>query len=321
MHAQVIREGTLKKKKKKREKIKKSVIRENIQLYAMMLPVFLLIIIFCYGPMFGLVIAFEDYAPGLPFFGEGVKWVGIQHFKNFIEGKYFFRLIKNTLVLSGLNLLFGFTAPILFALLIDQVKHMRYKKIAQTASYMPHFISNVVVAGMVISFIDRNGVISNMLSGLFGLPNRNWREVASAFPIIYTVTNVWKGFGFGSILYISTISSIDQNQYESARMDGANRLQQCIYITLPGIKNMIAINLIMAIGGILGANSDLILLLYTPATYEVADVIGTYTYRMGIVSGQYSYTTAAGVFMSVIGFTLTYIANRTSDKLTGYGLW
>ena len=132
---------------------------------------------------------------------------------------------------------------------------------------------------------------------------------------------MWKGFGFGSILYISAITSIDQSQYESARIDGANRGQQCWYITLPGIKNIIAINLIMAIGGILGTNSDLILLLYTPATYDVADVIGTYTYRLGIQGGQYSYTAAAGLFMSAIGFTLTYIANKVSNRMTGYGLW
>ena len=309
------------KPKKKKGKMSQAVVRENIQLYLLMLPVFLLIIVFCYGPMFGLVISFQDYMPGSPFWGEGVEWVGLTHFKRFVEGKYFGRLITNTLVLSGMNLLFGFTAPILFALLIDQIKRLRFKKIAQTASYMPYFISTVVVAGMVISFIDQGGLISNFLSAVFGLPNQNWRDQAPAFPAIYTITNVWKGFGFGSILYISSITSIDQSQYESARIDGANRGQQCWYITLPGIKNIIAINLILAIGGILGTNSDLILLLYSPATYDVADVIGTYTYRLGIEGGQYSYTAAAGLFMSVIGFALTYIANKVSDKLTGFGLW
>ena len=298
-----------------------AVVRENIQLYLLMLPVFLLILVFAYGPMFGLVIAFQDYMPGSPFWGEGVEWVGLYHFKRFIEGKYFARLIRNTLVLSGLNLLFGFTAPILFALLIDQIKRTKFKKFAQTVSYMPYFISTVVVAGMVISFIDEGGMITNFLSAAFGLPNKNWRIESAAFPAVYTITNVWKGFGFGSILYISSITSIDQSQYESAKIDGANRWQQCRYITLPGIKNIIAINLIMAVGGILGTNSDLILLLYSPATYDVADVIGTYTYRTGIISGEYSYTAAAGLFMSAIGFSLTFIANKISNKMTGYGLW
>lgn len=314
-------EGGKKLKNRRKEKRSKSVIRENIQLYALMFPVFLLIIIFSYGPMFGLVIAFQDYVPGAPFLEKGVEWVGLHHFQRFVTGKYFGRLIRNTLILSGLNLVFGFTAPIVFALLIDQIKHLKFKKFAQTASYMPYFISTVIVAGMVISFIDEGGMISQFLTKVFNLPAKNWRNEAAAFPAIYTITNVWKGFGFGSILYISSISSIDQSQYESAKIDGANRWQQCRYITLPGIKNIIAINLILAIGGILATNSDLILLLYSPATYDVADVIGTYTYRLGIVSGEYSYTAAAGLFMSVIGFSLTFAANKVSDKLTGFGLW
>ena len=307
--------------KKKKIVVTEAVIKENIKLYAFMIPVFILIAIFSYGPMFGLIIAFQDYMPGSSFWGKDVIWVGLRHFERFIQGKYFERLIRNTLHLSILNLIFGFTAPILFALLLDQIKRTRFKKTIQTASYMPYFISTVVVAGMVLSFIDEGGIISRFLSAVFGLEDRNWREVGSAFPTIYTITNVWKGFGFGSILYISTISSIDQSQYESARIDGANRLQQCLYITLPGLTNIIAINLIMAIGRILATNSDLILLLYTPAVYDVADVIGTYTYRLGIEGGQYSYTTAAGLFMSVIGFVLTFIANKISNKMTGYGLW
>ena len=298
-------------------------LRESGELYLIMLPVLVMIFIFFYMPMFGVVIAFQDYVPGDPFFAfdGSTKWVGLQHFKTFFSSIYFPRLLKNTLTLSLMNLAFGFWVPIAFALLLNEVTHLRYKKLVQTASYMPYFISTVVVAGMVISFIDQGGLISNFLSAVFGLPNQNWRDQAPAFPAIYTITNVWKGFGFGSILYISSITSIDQSQYESARIDGANRGQQCWYITLPGIKNIIAINLILAIGGILGTNSDLILLLYSPATYDVADVIGTYTYRLGIEGGQYSYTAAAGLFMSVIGFALTYIANKVSDKLTGFGLW
>ena len=246
--------------------------------------------------------------------------MGLEHFIDFIQGEYFGRLIRNTLVLSGLNLLFGFTAPILFALLMDQIGALRFKKLVQTASYMPYFISTVVVAGMVISFIDNQGLVTNFLT-LFGFERQNYRINPDAFPATYTITNVWKGFGFGSILYFSTISSIDQGLYESAKLDGANRFQQVLHITLPGIKHVIAINLIMAIGGILNTNSELILLLYTEATYNVADVIGTYTYRLGIVGGQYSYTTAAGLFMSVIGFILTYTANKVSNRLTGMGLW
>jgi putative aldouronate transport system permease protein len=293
---------------------------ETLQLYCFLAPMIVLLFIFCYIPMYGLIIAFQNYVPGDPFFSAGVKWVGFRWFIQFVQGEYFWRLIRNTIRLSLLNLGFGFTLPILFALLLDQLKGLHWRKFVQTASYMPYFISTVVVAGMVISFIDTNGLITNVLAFL-GLERMNYRLSKTAFPIIYTVTNVWKGFGFGSILYFATITGIDPQLYESAKMDGANRRQQCWHITMPGIQRIIAINLIMAAGGILGSNSDLILLLYQPATYETADVIGTYTYRLGIVGGQYSYTAAAGLFMSFIAFVLTYSANKLSNKLTDFGLW
>ncbi len=303
-----------------KKKYGKGVISENLQIYAMMLPTLILIFIFCYIPMYGIVIAFQDYVPGASFFGAGVKWVGFQWFERFITSHYFLRLIKNTLVLSGLNLLFGFTAPILFALLLDQIRHSGCKKFVQTTSYMPYFISTVVVVGMVISFIDTNGIITNMLT-FFGAERQNYRVSSTAFPWIYTFTNVWKGFGFSSILYCSIISSIDPGLYEAAKLDGANRWKQVWHITLPGLRSVIAINLIMAVGSILSANSEMILLLYTPATYDVADVVGTYVYRLGILEAQYSYTTASGLFVSLIGFVFTYIANKISNKLTGFGLW
>jgi putative aldouronate transport system permease protein len=173
---------------------------------------------------------------------------------------------------------------------------------------------------MVISFIDVNGIVTNFLT-LFGGSTQNYRMSKAAFPWVYTITNVWKGFGFGSILYFATITSIDPGLYEAAKIDGANRFQQVLHITLPGIQRIIAINLIMAVGGMLATNTDLILLLYHPATYEVADVVGTYVYRIGLEGGQFAYSTAVGLFMSVIGFTLTFTANKVSNKLTDFGLW
>jgi putative aldouronate transport system permease protein len=300
--------------------LKREKFVENIQIYSLLVPVLILIFIFCYIPMYGIIIAFQDYNPGSPFIGPGVKWVGLKYFIRFVKSEYFFRILRNTLVLSGLNLVFGFTLPIFFALLLDQIRHLGFRKFVQTASYLPHFISTVVVAGMVLSFIDVTGIVSTVLSK-FGLNRMNYQLSKTAFPIIYTVTNVWKSFGFGSILYFATITTIDPGLYESAKIDGANRFQQVLYITLPGIQRIIAINLIMAIGNILSTNTDFILLLYQPATYEVADVIGTYVYRLGIVGGEFSYTTAVGLFMSVIGFALTYSANRISNKLTDFGLW
>lgn len=306
--------------KKQKQHYSKGVIRENLKIYAMMLPTLILILVFCYVPMYGLIIAFQDYVPGASFLGPDVKWVGLKWFQKFISGHYFGRLLKNTLILSGLNLLFGFTAPILFALLLDQIRHHRFKKVIQTASYLPYFISTVVVAGMMISFIDVDGIITRVLT-VFGLESQNYHVNPDAFPWVYTVTNVWKNFGFASILYCSIISSIDPGLYEAAKLDGANRAQQVWHVTLPGMKAVIAINLITTVGSILAANTELILLLYTPATYDVADVIGTYTYRLGILEGQYSYTTAAGLFTALIGFGFTFAANKISDKLTGYGLW
>jgi putative aldouronate transport system permease protein len=300
--------------------LKRDRFKETIQIYSLIFPVLVLLFIFCYIPLYGIVIAFQDYIPGNPFIGSGVKWVGFKYFVRFVQGEYFQRLIRNTLVLSGLNLVFGFTLPILFALLLDQIHVLNFRKFIQTSSYLPYFISTVIVAGMVISFIDTNGLITVLLTK-FGMPMMNYRLSKAAFPAVYTITNVWKNFGFGSILYLSTITSIDPQLYESAKIDGANRIQQVIHITLPGIQRIIAINLIMAIGGILATNTDLILLLYHTATYEVADVIGTYVYRLGIVGGEFSYTAAVGLFMSVIGFALTFTANKISNKLTDYGLW
>ena len=310
----------MRKKDKGRKKYGRNVIKDNLKLYALMFPALFLIFLFSYTTLYGVVIAFQEYAPGLPMFGSGVKWVGLKWIRRFVTTHYFSRLLKNTLILSFYNLVFGFTAPILFALLLDQLRALRYKKLVQTASYLPYFVSMVVVAGMVISFIDKNGLITRFLM-LFGGENQSYLMNSKAFPWTYTLTNVWKSFGFNSILYCSIMSSIDPTLYEAARMDGANRWQQVRYITLPGLKNIIAIQLIFAVGGILSSNTELILLLYTPATYDVADVIGTYTYRIGILGGQYSYTTAAGIFMAFIAFTLTYIANKISDKLTGFGLW
>lgn len=300
----------------------KEQIQENIELYLIMLPVLILVFIICYLPLYGLVIAFQDYTPGMPFFSfnESIKWVGLKHFLTFINGKYFIRLMSNTILLSVYNIAFGFWVPIAFALLLNEARNLRFKKLAQTASYLPYFISAVVVAGMVLSFIDTGGIISKLIT-LLGGKSSVLNTSPQAFPVVYTITNVWKSFGWNSILYLSTISSIPPELYESARIDGANRLKQMWYITIPSILPTISIMLIMAVGSILGSNTDLILLLYNPATYETADVIGSYIYRVGIEGGQFSYTSAVGIFSSAINFLLVFIANKISSRLTNYGLF
>ena len=307
-------------KKKMTKQRKLMLLKDNVELYTLMLPAIIIIFIYCYIPMYGYVIAFQDYAPGAPFWGANTKWVGFKHFIKFYESIYFKRLMGNTLWLSFLNLAWGFWVPIVFALLLNEVNVMGFKKFVQTASYLPYFISMVVMCGMLISFINPAGIINKLIVALGG-EAKAWRTVPSAFPTIYVLSNIWKSFGFNSILYMSVITSIDTSMYESARLDGANRFQQAIHITLPSIVPTVAIMLIMAVGGLLGANTDMILLLYVPATYEVADVIGTYIYREGLEGGKFSYTTAIGMVQTVINFGMVFIANKISDKLTGAGLF
>ena len=298
-----------------------ALTKEDWQIYSFMIPAAILIILFSYIPMYGLVMAFQNYRAGSNIFDlVNAKWVGLKYFKQYVTSIYFGRTFTNTLRLSVLNLIFGFTMPILFALLLNEVRNLRLKKTVQTISYLPHFISTVVVAGMVISFTDMNGLVNNLI-GVFGIPPQEWLVKAENFPAIYTFTNVWKGFGFGSILYFSTLSSIDQQMYEAARIDGANRWQQMLYITLPSLAFIIAVQLVMQTGKMLQSNRDLILLLYRSSNATMSDTIGTYVYRQGIVGGKYSLATAVGLFSSLISLALTIITNKISNKVSGYGLW
>lgn len=301
---------------------KRSVLtKEDWQIYSFLIPVAILIILFSYIPMFGMVMAFQNYRAGNNIFDlVNAKWVGLKYFKQYVGSVYFSRTFTNTLRLSLLNLIFGFTMPILFALLLNEVRAFRLKKTVQTISYLPHFISTVVVAGMVISFTDMNGLINNLL-GLFGIQPQEWLVKAENFPAIYTITNVWKGFGFGSILYFSSLASIDQQMYEAARIDGANRWQQMLYITLPSLAFIIAVQLVMQTGKMLQSNRDLILLLYRSSNATMSDTIDTYVYRQGIEGGKYSLATAVGLFSSLISLVLTIITNKISNKVSGYGLW
>ena len=307
-------------KKKLTKQRKIMLLKDNAELYSLMLPAIILIFIFCYIPMYGYLIAFQDYKAGSSFWGPDTEWVGLKHFERFYNSVFFSRLMGNTLWLSFLNLAWGFWVPIVFALLLNEVHVMGYKKFVQTASYLPYFISMVVMCGMLISFISPSGIINKLIVA-FGGEAKSWRTIPSAFAEIYVLSNIWKTFGYNSILYMSVITSIDTSMYESARLDGANRLQQAIKITLPSIVPTIAIMLIMQVGSLLNANTEMILLLYVPATYEVADVIGTYIYREGLSGGQFSYTTAIGLIQAVINFALVFIANKVSDKLTGAGLF
>lgn len=295
-------------------------LKDNIDYYLMMLIPLALIFIFSYLPMFGLVIAFQDYSVGRPFIGEGVKWVGLKYFERFTKSFYFTRIMRNTLVLNIMGLFMGFWVPIVFALVVNEIHNSKFRKFTQTVSYMPNFISTVVMAGMFLSFIASDGIITQALNAL-GFQAKSLNANKQFFPWFYTLLGVWKGFGWNSILYLSTITGIDPALYESADVDGAGRLKKIWYITLPQMLPLIMIQLIFAIGGMLGSNTDLILLLYNSSVYETADVIGTFVYRETLMGGKYSYGTASGLLMSVLSFALVFSANATARKLTDFSIW
>lgn len=306
--------------KKVGESLQKRDTRENIQYYLLMFIPLILIFVFSYLPMFGIVIAFQDYVAGKPFFGEGVTWVGLKWFEKFVKSYYFTRILKNTLVLNAMDLLLGFCVPIIFALLVNEIRVSKFKKFTQTVSYLPYFMSAVVVSCMVVNFISSDGIITMMLQAL-GVDASALNANPKAFPWIYTITNIWKSFGWSSIIYLSTISAIDPGLYEAASIDGAGRLKRIWHITLPAMRPMITIQLILSIGSMLSSNTEMILLLYNPSTYKTADVIGTYVYRENLIKGSYSYGTASGLLMSIISFTLVYIANAVSRKYTEFSMW
>lgn len=295
-------------------------LQNNLIYYALMAVPLLLILVFDYLPMFGIIIAFEDFVAGKSMFGAGVDWVGLKWFYEFVSSFYFTRILRNTLVINILHLFMGFWVPIVFALIVNEIRNSQFRKITQTISYMPHFISTVIVATMVLSFIASDGIITKF-TAVFGYDTGSLNANPKAFKWIYVLTSVWKGFGWSSILYLSTITSIDPTLYEAAEVDGCGRIKRIWHITLPHMLPLIMIQLIRNIGGMLGSNTDMILLLYNTAVYSEADVIGTFVYRETLMSGKYSYGTASGLLMSVMSFTLVWIANWVSRKTTDFSMW
>lgn len=303
----------------------KSDLRKNKTLYIMLIPALLYYIIFCYGPMYGAVIAFKDYKPSMGIMGS--DWVGLKHFISFFKSAYFWRILRNTLTISFSTLIFGFPAPIILALLINELKSKKYAKLTQTVTYLPHFISLVVVCGMIKDFTLNTGLINNILVTLTGgawTPTTLLNEPRFFVPI-YVISDIWQGVGWGSIIYLSALAGIDQELYEAATIDGAGRWKQTVHVTLPGILPMIVIMLILRIGGLLNVGYEKIILLYNQATFETADVISTFVYRRGLLAeggaNQWSYSTAVGLFNSVINFILIIMANRLSRRLTDTSLW
>ena len=291
-------------------------LSKNKALYIMLIPCIVYYLIFCYGPMYGAIIAFKDYSPRLGIMGS--PWAGLKHFESFLLGPYFVRIMKNTLVISFATLIFGFPAPIILALLINELNNKKFAKVTQTVTYLPHFISLVVVCGMIKTFTLNTGFINNLFVILSG---GAWKPVTllnepKYFVAIYCITNIWQEVGWGSIIYLSALSGIEQELYEAATIDGAGRWRQTVHVTIPGILPMIVIMLIMRIGGLLNVGYEKIILLYNEATRETADVISTFVYRRGLLaeggSNQCSYSTAVGLFNSIINVILLVTANAVA---------
>lgn len=299
------------------QRLAKDLVK-NKGLYIMILPIVIYYIVFHYYPMYGAQIAFKDYMPvkGI----EGSPWVGLKHIKLFFKSIYAGRLIGNTLSINLKNLIFGFPAPIILALLLNEVKNLKYKKVVQTISYLPHFISTVVICGMVVRFVATDGFITNLLTYL-GFAKQNLLYTADYFQPIYVISDIWAGIGWSSIIYIAAITGINGELYEAARIDGAGKWKQTWHVTLPSIRPTIVTMLILRIGSMMSLGFEKVFLLYNESIYEKADIISTYVYRKGIEQLNYSFSTAIGLFNSVINLALLVVANKLSKKYTESSLW
>lgn len=288
-------------------------------LYLMILPVLIYFLVYHYYPMYGMIISFFDYVPTKGI--SGSKFVGLKHFRAFLEDPYFFRTMRNTLSINLLLLLFGFPFPIIFAVLLNELRSAKFRKVTQTVTYMPHFISTVVICGLMLDFCKSKGVITTILCALSGREPVNLFSQSAFFQPLYVLMCIWQEFGWDSIIYFAALSGIDQALYEAADIDGAGRWNKILHITIPGISPTIIILLIMRIGNMMTLGWDKILLLYNPMIYEKADVISTYVYRIGLMNFQYSFSTAVGVFNSIINFILLLSANAFSRKVNETSLW
>ncbi|HML45392.1 MAG TPA: ABC transporter permease subunit [Clostridia bacterium] len=286
--------------------------------YLMFMPVLAWYIIFCYAPLNYLRIAFYDFNlyKGL----AGSKWVGLEFFRKFFSSYYAWRLIRNTVLLSVYDICFSFPAPIILALLLNEVRSLHGKKLMQTISYMPHFISLVVVCGMLRDFSSSAGLFNQFRTAL-GMDAYNLLSNPAMYRSLHIGSGVWQSMGWSSIIYLATISTVDTQLYEAAYMDGANLFQRMLHVTLPCLVPIITVQFIMRLGSVMSVGYEKIILLYNSLTYETADVISTYLYRYGLLNGKYSMSTAIGLFNSVINVAILVLVNKTFSKFTQNSLW
>lgn len=290
----------------------------NKSLYIMVLPVIAFYLLFHYVPMYGAIIAFKNFKPQLGIWGS--NWVGLKHFIDFFNGYYFLDILGNTLRISFATLVFGFPAPIILALLLNELRNAKFAKIIQNFTYMPHFISLVVICGLIRNFTADSGVIPYLLS-FFGVEPKSLLNYPQYFVPIYVISNIWQEVGWGSIIYLAALTNVDASLYEAAVIDGANKWKQLVHITIPSIMPTIVIMLIMRVGNILNVGFEKILLLYNGSTLDVADVISTYVYRKGLLDLSWSFSTAVGLFNSIINFIFLVGMNSISKRVNEVGLW
>lgn len=293
--------------------------KNNWQLYVLILPAIIYFIVFNYMPLYGIQIAFKDFKA---VFGiSGSKWVGFKHFENFFHAYYFKRLLANTLLLNVYNLLWSFPVPIILAILLNQIKGPKIKRFIQTSIYVPYFISTVVLAGMLYIFLSPTSGIFNILRQALGMKAVDVMSDAKAFRTIYIVSGIWQSAGWGTILYIASLSGVDPSLYEAAEIDGASIWQKIRYIDVPSIVPVIVMVFILDCGKLLSSNTDKALVMQTAGNIPTSDIIGVYVYNVGLGSGQFSYTTAIGLFINVINFIIIITANQISKKISDVGLF
>jgi len=294
-------------------------LRREWQLYLMLLPTIVWLLVFLYKPMYGLQVAFKDYSI---FRGvAGSPWIGFEHFQTLFGNDQFLRALKNTVILSLYSLLIGFPVPIFLALMFNEVLNQTFKKTSQTIVYLPHFISSVIIAGIVITAFSPSAGVVNTIIGWFGIEPIYFLTKPEWFRPIFIGTGIWQEAGFQSIVYLAAIAGVSPTLYESAVIDGASRWQMMWKVTIPSILPTIIIMLIIRIGNVLEVSFEMIILLYQPATYETADVVNTFIFRQGIQAGQYDFAAAAGLFNAVVAFVLVITANSLSKRYSRTSLW
>ncbi len=293
-------------------------IKRYRYIYLMILPVLLYYLIFHYATMYYAVIAFQNYKPmkGI----SGSRFIGLKHFISFLESPYAWRTIRNTLVLNAYMIAFSFTSAIIFALMINQMQDGKYKRVVQTVTYMPHFISIVVVCGILVEFSESNALFNDVIA-LLGGDRSSLLSDPRKFRPIYVLSDIWQNVGWGTIIYLATLSGVDQSLHEAATIDGAGRLQRIWHVNIPALVPVIVVQLIMRFGQMMSIGYEKVILLYNASTYETADVISSYVYRRGLYEMDYSYGAAVGLFNSVINLIVLFFANTLSRRLTENSLW